>query len=384
MSDLLPGLFDEEFGLTQPEQTLFDYEQVPVEKRGFVLQKTAETQWLLKRTVADIIKIGENLLEIKAALPHGMYQDCIRSELGMSYENANVFTNIARRLKGKNVENTFLGLGVSLLRELTAPSVPDQVIDQVVGGDIPPTKETIREAIKEAKFEARLAKEAAKKAQADALAYQQRLFNTKDAAQAEIEELTRQMEALKKEMETLTTPQVEIREVEKEVLPQSVKNTLESLQGKITQLNTALEAEKKAIPPDVQKKLDSLQKQADKLKQQEEANRFQQQRIERLNDELRAAVRDSIASENDERIRQDWRTINSEVRSCLMRLLGQWPTPLDVRSFESDDWERLSQLKSTLKRVLEECDNLNYNGESMIVNNTVAETPFAYIEAAKR
>jgi len=67
----------------------------------------------------------------------------------------------------------------------------------------------------------------------------------------------------------------------------------------------------------------------------------------------------------------------------MMRLLGQWPTPLDVRSFESDDWERLSQLKSTLKRVLEECDNLNYNGDDMIVNDSDIEAPIAFIEAGR-
>src|SRR5437899_5363803 len=149
------------------------------------------------------------------------------------------------------------------------------------------------------------------------------------------------MDALKLEMETLTTPEVEIREVEKEVIPQSVTNTLTTLQKQINDLKKALETEKSTIPSDVQKKIDNLQKQADKLKKQEEENASQQQRIARLNDELRAAVRDSIASENDERIRQDWRTITSESRSCMMRLLGQWPTPLDIRSFESDDYERL-------------------------------------------
>ena len=49
---------------------------------------------------------------------------------------------------------------------------------------------------------------------------------------------------------------------------------------------------------------------------------------------------------------------------------------LDINSFESDDWERLSQLKTTLKRVLEECDNLHYSGDDMIV-----EPPLAYIES---
>lgn len=379
MSDLLPGLFDDQFGIVPSEQTLFDYDQVPVDKRGLVLQKTAETQWLLKRTTEDIVKAGENMLDLKKILPHGLFEKLVKAEFGMSERNAQRFMNIAERFGSKSDRRSLLnmGFGVEILRELAAPSTPDTFVDQVEARVIVPTIEDI----KQARIEARLAKEAAKRAQADALAAQQHLFNVKDASQAEIDELTSQMEALKQEMEALTTPEVEIREVEKEVIPQSVKNTLEELRSKIDKLNMDLMIEKGTIPPDVQKKLNSLQIQADKLKQQEDVNRFQQERIDRLNNELRAAVRDSIASENDERIRQDWRTINSEAHSCMMRLLGSWPTPLDVRSFESDDWERLSQLKSTLKRVLAECDNLNYGGDDMIVNDNVVEMPLAFIES---
>lgn len=371
-NDMLPTLFDSETVVQPQEQTLFDYEQVPPDRRGFVFQKTAETQWLLKRSTEDIVKIGKNMLDIKAALPHGMFTKLVESEFGMTDRNARHFMAIADKF-GKTERRSVLGmgLGVEVLRELATAS--DETIDQVLSGELLPTKE----AIKEAKLEARLAKEAARKAQADAMAYQQQLFNAKDAAEAEIAELTRQMEALKLEMETLTTPEIEIREVEKEVVPQSVTNALETFQKQINDLKIALETEKSTIPPDVQKKLDNLQKQADKLKQQEEVNKSQQERIDRLNDELRAAVRDSIASENDERIRQDWRTITSEARSCMMRLLGQWPTPLDVRSFESDDYERLSQLKATLKRVLEECDALSYGSDH------VEESPIAFIEAGR-
>ena len=377
-NDMLPGLFDDQLGITQTEQTLFDYEQVPVDRRGFVLQKTAETQWLLKRTTEDIVRIGNNLNAVKEKLPHGMFGKWLECEFAMSHRNATHFMTIADRLGDKLEPGSNLDLGMKILRELAAPSTPNEVIEGVQSGQIAPTIE----AIKEAKLEARLAKEAERRAHADAMAYQQQLFNAKDAAQAEIDELTRQMDALKQELETATTPEVEIREVEKEVVPQSVTNALETFQKQINDLKTALETEKSAIPPEVQRRIDNLQKQADKLKKQEEENALQQERIDRLNNELRAAVRDSIASENDERIRQDWRTITSETRSCMMRLLGQWPTPLDIRSFESDDYERLSQLKSTLKRVLEECDALNYGGDDMVVNEQIVEEPIGYIESS--
>jgi len=183
-----------------------------------------------------------------------------------------------------------------------------------------------------------------------------------------------------KELEANAIPKIEIREVPKEVLPLSVKNTLEELQGRVNELNANLETEKTTIPSAAQKQMEDLQRQLNKLKedrkQLEEASKADQARIDKLNSELKVAIKDRITSENDERIRQEWRSINSEARSCLMRLLGSWPTSLDVNSFESDDWERLSQLKATLKRVLEECDNLNYNGDDMIV-----DPPLAYIES---
>jgi len=218
----MPGLFDEEFGITQPEQTLFDYDLVPVDRRGFVLQKTAEIQWLLKRTSDDIVKIGQFLVEVKDRLPHGMFGRWIESEFEMSPSNARNYMSIAHRFGGKTptVGVLNMGLGLRLLTELA--TAPDEVIDQVVVGDIPPTKE----AIKEAKLEARMAKLEASRSKAEAQAAQLQLFNNQDAAQQEISELTRQMEALKLELETAITPEVQTIEVDKEVLPQSVKNTL--------------------------------------------------------------------------------------------------------------------------------------------------------------
>src|SRR5260370_32859197 len=152
-NELLPGLFDDQLGITQTEQTLFDYEQVPVDRRGFVLQKTTETQWLLKRSSEDIIKAGKNMLDVKEVLPHGMFTKWVASEFGKNDRNAQQFMNIARKFdktEGRSVLG--MGLGVEVLRELA--SAPDDFIDQVVVNDLPPTLEDI----KQAKLEARLAK----------------------------------------------------------------------------------------------------------------------------------------------------------------------------------------------------------------------------------
>lgn len=411
-NSVLPTLFDDNrLPQERTEQELFDFEKIPEEKRPFVLQKTAETQWLLKRSSDDIFKIGKNLLEVKGILPHGMYKPWIESNFPMSYRTARIFTQISKKLGNKMAESAILsGWNMDELLELA--SAPDDFIDQALISDVPPSKEEI----KQAKLQAKLDKEARARAEAEKLAMQTQLFDLQESSQTEINTLTEQYDAkiqklteqystviqqLKDEMQELeenATPKIEFIEVPKEVLPLSVKNNLESLQNRVNELTSNLETEKKAIPPEAQKQMEdlqaeakrqteALQKQLEALKEknrlQEQANKAQQERIQHLDGQLKIAIKDRITSENDERIRQEWRSITSEARSCLMRLLGGWPTSLDIHSFESDDWERLSQLKATLKRVLEECDNLNYGGDDMIINDNEVEPPIAFIESSK-
>ena len=337
-------------------------------------------------------------------LPHRMYEKWVETQFPLSLRTAQKFTQIAKNIGSKSAGSALLS-GCSMEYLLELASAPDDFIDQALISDVAPTKEEI----KHSKQKAKLAEEARIRSEADAKSMQRQLFDLQETSQEEINALTEQLDTkvlklteqystiiqgLKDEIQELeesSTPKIEIREVPKEVLPLSVKNNLESLQNRVNELTASVEAEKKAIPPEAQKQMEDLQaeankqaedlqKQLDKLREDrrllDETNKANQARIDKLNSELKVAIKDRITSENDERIRQEWRSINSETRSCLMRLLGSWPTSLDVQSFESDDWERLSQLTSTLKRVLEECDNLNYNGDDMII-----EPPLAYIEA---
>lgn len=364
---------------------LFEYEHIPIAQRGFVLQKAGEIHWLLKRTNEAIIKIGQCLIEVKAQLPHGMFGKWIEGEFGMSDRSARDFMNIAQRLNGKSAPGA--DLGMRILRELSAPSTPDEVIEGVISGEIQPTFEDIRKV----KRELLLTQQESRRHEANALAASEQLFTVKQQSQAEIEALTKQvedemkgqireLEAKLREIENTPLPIPEIRTIEKEVVPLSVKNNIESLQRRITELQTKVEAEKKTIPAETQKQIESLQKQMDALRQNkeklEEENKSQKERVKKLDQQLGIAVKDRITSENDERIRQEWRSITSQARSSLMRLLGGWPTALDVNSFESDDWERLSQLKTTLQRVLEECDSLHYG---MSVDDNMSAMPVAYI-----
>lgn len=325
-------------------QATFDYGLLDEGTRVRLQVRAESIRSRLKRTAEDIVAIGQDLIEAKNDLGHGQFIPWLKAEFDMTEMSAVRFMQVAKRFGEGTKSNNLLDLSVSVLYELAAPSTPETVVSQVQSGEIPPTLEAIK-AAKEAEKQARIAEA---KARADAQASQQMLLNLTESSQSEIEQLTKQIEDLKKEMEELTTPEVEIREVPKEVIPQSVTNQLETLQKKLASIT-------------------------DQSKKYQETNKAMQERIEKLNGELQAAIRARVATENDERIRQQWRHITSEAHSCLMRLLGSWPTPLDIRSFDADDWARLDYLKQTLKRVLEECTNLQYDSP--------AEVPIAYIES---
>jgi DNA repair exonuclease SbcCD ATPase subunit len=310
-------------------QMTFDYSLLDEDKRVRVQVKTESIRVRLKRTAEDIIATGQDLIDVKKDLGHGLFQDWLKSEFDMSYPTANNFMNAAERFGDKTLN--FRDLSVSVLYLLAAPSTPDTVIERVQSGEIPPTLEDIRKA----KAELRQAKIAEAKAQADFQAAQQRLLNLQETSQSQIDDLTKQINDLEEEIKTITTPEIEIREIEKEVVPQSISLKLEKLQKQLEQLKT-------------------------ERKQQEE-------RIQKLNTDLSVVIRKQAASENDDRIRQGWRQITGEAHACMMRLLGQWPTPLDVRAFEADDLARVDHLKATLQRVLEECNNLHYRGDDMII-----------------
>ncbi|HEX3640186.1 MAG TPA: hypothetical protein VHV10_02730 [Ktedonobacteraceae bacterium] len=361
-NDMLPGLFDDESGTTQPGQTLFDYEQVPVDRRGFVLQKTAETQWLLKRTTEDIISIGKNLITVKEDIPHGMFRDWIECEFGISYDNAKVFMSIAKNLGDKKGLNPLLG--VSVLRELA--SAPEEVVDQVIVGELPPTKE----AIKEAKLEVRLAKIEAARSKAEAQAAQLQLFNSKDAAQKEIDELTKQMIALKQEMETLTTPEVEIVEVEKEVIPQSVTNTIEDLQKQIDKMGVDLETEKQATQAQIKEKETKLKEKMEHVARLAAEN-------DQLSEEVRVSFKERHALIQQERTRQQWREDANGLYTYVTGFMGKVPSPLDRENFENDDRIRAAQCIEVMERaisVLREVVSRSDSHSVIIDTNTIVES----------
>ena len=126
-------------------QATFDYQVLDTETQDFVQGRAKDIHVRLKRTAEDIIAIGQALIEVKTRLGHGQFGAWIQTELGMTDRTARNFMNVASRFGDKT--ETVSDLPATVLYLLAAPSTPDEIVDQVVSGEIPATKASIKEAM---------------------------------------------------------------------------------------------------------------------------------------------------------------------------------------------------------------------------------------------
>lgn len=111
-------------------QATFDYESLPAQSAILARTAAERIKLRLKRTVEDIIEIGRELMEVKAALPHGKFLPWIAGEFEMTAWTANQFMNVADRFGGKNEIITYFK--PTILYALAAPSTPDTIIEKAI------------------------------------------------------------------------------------------------------------------------------------------------------------------------------------------------------------------------------------------------------------
>jgi len=310
----------------------FDYHALDAETRQFVLQKANETHGLLKRTAEHILRIGQNLQAVKEKLPHGQFLPWVETEFEMSRWTARNFIHVAEKLGDK--WRNFHHLPVSVLYELAAPSTSEELLVRVQEGQVLPTIE----ALKEAKEAERLARAAEQQARIEMEHAHQQLSTIRKETQEKqmaIEHLSRQIKLLQEQIATLSSPTVEVKEVEKLV-----------------------------VPPEIQVQVENLQQQLRALTQQRD---MLSQRVAQLGEEARVAAQKRGEGEQERRIHLNWYKLTSEFRASVVKILSQWPSSLDTLAFEADDWTRLSQTKELARRFLEECTALT---QGKIVEST--------------
>jgi hypothetical protein len=84
----------------------------------------------IKKTVEDIIEVGNDLLAVKGALPHGQFLPWLKAEFGWSERSAQNFMNVAEKFKSAKIAD--LPIQPSAAYLLAAPSVPDEAREKAV------------------------------------------------------------------------------------------------------------------------------------------------------------------------------------------------------------------------------------------------------------
>ena len=84
----------------------YDYGQIAEADRQTVSDAALEIRQRMRRTVADMVRIGEYLSVVKELLPHGQYHDWLDIEFDMSVGAASEFRSIAARFADKLMGST--------------------------------------------------------------------------------------------------------------------------------------------------------------------------------------------------------------------------------------------------------------------------------------
>jgi hypothetical protein len=84
----------------------------------------------IKKTVEAIIEVGNDLLAVKEALPHGQFLPWLRAEFGWSERSAQNFMNVAEQFKSAKIAD--LPIQPSAAYFLAAPSIPVEARERAV------------------------------------------------------------------------------------------------------------------------------------------------------------------------------------------------------------------------------------------------------------
>jgi Protein of unknown function (DUF3102) len=110
----------------------------------------------LKKTLEDIIEIGNDLMAVREALDHGQFLNWLRAEFGWQQRTAYNFISVAERFKLATIASLPIDPTAAYL--LAAPSIPEEArqlaIERAEGGEKITTviaKEIVAEARKKAR-----------------------------------------------------------------------------------------------------------------------------------------------------------------------------------------------------------------------------------------
>lgn len=109
--------------------TLFNYAGLSGDDATFARVAAERIKVRMKRTVEDVIAIGQDLIAVKERLPHGEFGDWIEAEFGMDERVARRFMQVAETYGGKS--DNLSDLKPSIVYALAAPSTPEPVREAI-------------------------------------------------------------------------------------------------------------------------------------------------------------------------------------------------------------------------------------------------------------
>ena len=128
----LSGSLDDYANSRAPHQSdLFDYQRLEPAVRAVALEAAAKIKLHGRRAAESIVAIGEELMRVKAALPHGAWLPWLEAEFGWTDESARKFMRVAEYV-GQNPTLLEFQIDVSALYLLARPSTPEPVRDAAI------------------------------------------------------------------------------------------------------------------------------------------------------------------------------------------------------------------------------------------------------------
>jgi response regulator of citrate/malate metabolism len=115
-----------------PNLSVFNYASLDQITAEFLLQETKEIKTLMKRTVEGIIETGERLQRVKQRLQHGEFMTWVENELKCHYSTALHFMRVWETFGEQKEQIADVGINVSVLYLLSAPSMPEQLRAEIV------------------------------------------------------------------------------------------------------------------------------------------------------------------------------------------------------------------------------------------------------------
>ena len=110
----------------------FNYASLDRPTAEFLLQETKEIKTLMKRTVEGIIETGERLHRVKQRLQHGEFMTWLENEIKCHYSTALHFMRVWETFGEQKEQIADVGINVSVLYLLSAPSMPEQLRTEIV------------------------------------------------------------------------------------------------------------------------------------------------------------------------------------------------------------------------------------------------------------